>query len=80
MRSRISWSARQNETFVAISTLGSSAFIDFQPDARMAKRCSAGNIRRSIASNATQFDDLGFGKWSHAPPIASEMALRNLRH
>ncbi len=58
----------QDEALVAIAAIDKALFVNLQPDAWMAQRGAAGNIRRPIARDAAGSDTDGFGLTDHGAP------------
>lgn len=74
----IGGSTDQDETPVAIATIDIAVLVDLQEYARMAKRGAAGNVGRSVASDAGMGDADGFWRRQHDGAIASAGGRINL--
>lgn len=62
---RVGRSAFEDESFVAIAAFDKAFFVDFEPNARMAKGRAARNVGRAIARHAVSGDESGFRRLVH---------------
>ena len=62
--------APQHETAVAIAAIDIAVLVDFEPDARVTERCTAGNVVGAIALDAVTGGQDGFGRIGHGCPLA----------
>lgn len=74
----IGWAADHDKAPVAIAAFHSAAFVDFEPDFRVAQR--GGNIGpAAIAGNAVRADEYGFRRVNHPARLANAKRARNVR-
>ena len=69
---------RQDEALVAIAAIDKALLVNLKPDARMAKRGTAGNIGGAIAGDTVGGDADGFRLPDHSQRIASAGAACNV--
>ncbi len=59
-------SALEHEALVAIAAFDKTLLVNLEPDTRMAKRGTAGNIGRAITRDTMRSDNDGFRSLDHA--------------
>ena len=69
--------ALQDETAVAVAAINISAFVNFQPDTRMAESCAAGNVSRPVTRDTAAGDGNCFWNTVHGRRLASRRSPRN---
>ena len=57
---RVCGSSRKDKATIAISAIDIAPVVDLQPNPRMAKGCTAGDITSTVARNTTVLDRHGF--------------------
>ena len=68
---RVDTAARKDEASITIAAIDMAALIDFQPDARMAKRSTVWNVAGAIAGDPAGRNSHCFGLVDHGRGISN---------